>query len=441
MSSFSKAFQEARKKGLGVFTWNGKDYSTLSKGENFDEYRNKHTDLDRWYGNSTYRGPNNGGWGDISEDVFNKINHVPEPMSTPTTLTPTTPITPTPQINPNTYNNQWQNQFSGFGKRGAVRAWLRNNNINNTTDLASLIKSDNNVAKAFGFDTSKSGWDSDIETQLQNNYGIRGHIGGFDRHRIRELLDNNKDTNPSSPGMWVTRGQVPTWLNPQVVNFEKSNTTDTLVPTITTTQIDNNLQKYRDLANKKLTFTLTNPFTGKPLYKYGGMINYYQQGGAAEQDPQQQIIALVQAAMQGDKKATQQIQQIQAAAEQGDKSAAQIMQYIQQIMQQMQQQAQKAKHGAKLQYLALLRGECPEGTHMEYFKAGGQICKKCMQNKVQENKCGGKAKKQKMACGGATKTINSIKAEMEKCGGKMKKEICGGKMKKEKCGGKMKNKK
>lgn len=161
---------------------------------------------------------------------------------------------------------------------------------------------------------------------------------------------------------------------------------------------------------------------GSWYLKNGGMINYYQQGGAAEQDPQQQIIALVQAAMQGDKKATQQIQQIQAAAEQGDKSAAQIMQFIQQVMQQMQQQAQKARHGAKLQYLAQLRGECPEGTHMEYFKAGGQICKKCMQNKVQEDKCGGKAKKQKMAVGGATKTINSIKSEMEKCGGKMKKK-------------------
>ena len=179
---------------------------------------------------------------------------------------------------------------------------------------------------------------------------------------------------------------------------------------------------------------------GSWYLKNGGMINYYQQGGAAAQDPQQQIIALVQAAMQGDKKATQQIQQIQAAAEQGDKSAAQIMQYIQQIMLQMQQQAQKAKQGAKLQYLAQLRGECPEGTHMTYYKAGGQICKKCVQNQIQQDKCGGKAKK-KMACGGATKTINSIKAEMEKCGGKMKKEKCGGKMKKEKCGGKMKKNK
>ena len=350
-------------------------------------------------------------WGDSSQLAFNTWYN--------SQFTPTTTPTTTPQVNPNVYNNQWQNQFSGFGKRGAVRAWLHNNNISNTADLASIIKSDNNVANAFGFDTSKSGWDNNIETQLQNNYGIHGHIGGSDRRRIRELLDNNKDTNPSSPGMWVTRGQIPTWLNPQVVNF--GDTTNETTPAATK-PTDNNLQKYRDLANKQFTFTVTNPFTGKPLFKNGGMINYYQQGGAAEQDPQQQIIALVQAAMQGDKKATQQIQQIQAAAEQGDKQAAQIMQFIQQVMQQMQQQTQSAKRGAKLQYLAQLRGECPEGTHMEYFKAGGQICKKCMQNKVQEDKCGGKAKKQKMACGGATKTINSIKSEMEKCGGKMKKK-------------------
>lgn len=172
---------------------------------------------------------------------------------------------------------------------------------------------------------------------------------------------------------------------------------------------------YRDLlrqANLYNTSKLRN----------GGMINYYQQGGQAEQDPTQQIVALVQAAMRGDKQATQQLQQIQKAAEQGDKQAMQIMQVVQQVMQEMQQQTRSARQGAKLQYLASLRGECPQGTHMEYFKAGGQICKKCMQNKVQEDKCGGKAKKQKMACGGATKAINSIKSEMEKCGGKVKKK-------------------
>ena len=277
------------------------------------------------------------------------------------------------------YNSQWQSQFSGFGKRGAMRAWLHNNNISNTSQLANAIKGDQNLAKSFGFDTSKSGWDNDIETQLQNNYGIHGHIGGSDRRRIRQLLDNNVNTNPSSPGMWVTRGQVPTWLNPTVVQFQKQ----------------------------------------------GGMINFYQDGGQVQDDPQQKIIALVQAAQQGNQQAQQTIQQIQQAAQQGDQQAAQIMQLIQQITQQMQQQVQAARHGAKLNYLASLRGYCPQGSHLEFFKVGGQICKKCMQNKVQEDKCGGKAKKQKMACGGVTKGINLIKAELgDKLKNKKKNHSC-----------------
>lgn len=277
------------------------------------------------------------------------------------------------------YNSQWQSQFSGFGKRGAMRAWLHNNNISNTSQLANAIKGDQNLAKSFGFDTSKSGWDNDIETQLQNNYGIHGHIGGSDRRRIRQLLDNNVNTNPSSPGMWVTRGQVPTWLNPTVVQFQKQ----------------------------------------------GGMINFYQDGGQVQDDPQQKIIALVQAAQQGYQQAQQTIQQIQQAAQQGDQQAAQIMQLIQKITQQMQQQIQAARHGAKLNYLASLRGYCPQGSHLEFFKVGGQICKKCMQNKVQEDKCGGKAKKQKMACGGVTKGINLIKAELgDKLKNKKKNHSC-----------------
>ena len=373
MSSFSKAFQEARKSGKGVFTWNGKDYSTRAKGEDFDEYRNKHADLDRWYGSSIYRSPNNGGWGDVSEDVFNKINHVPEPVTTPTA--PTAPITPV------------STRYDRFSDQD-----IKNLGFNNYQGLvaAANANSSNPFIKTligrFG-DVSK--WN---QNKVESELGVHGryhNFGGGDYGDMSRSMNS--------------------WISAQ--------------NGIADAQTDNNLQKYRDLANKKFTFTLNNPATGKSLtFKNGGMINYYQQGGAAEQDPQQQIIALVQAAMQGDQKATQQIKQIQVAAEQGDKSAIQIMQYIKQIMQQMQQQTQSAKRGAKLQYLAQLRGECPEGTHMEYFKAGGQICKKCMQNKVQEDKCGGKAKKQKMACGGATKTINSIKSEMEKCGGKMKKK-------------------
>lgn len=181
----------------------------------------------------------------------------------------------------------------------------------------------------------------------------------------------------------------------------------------------NDTSLYNQIKN---TYKLTD---GSQWFKNGGMINYYQQGGQAQEDPTQKIVALVQAAQQGDKQAIQALQQVEQAAKQGDKQAMQIMQIVQQIMEQ-QNQAQAAKHGAKLNYLASLRGICPEGSHTEYFKAGGQICRKCI--KDAEENAQKAVRKNKMACGGATKAVNTIKAEMgikaamDKCGGKAKKK-------------------
>lgn len=84
-------------------------------------------------------------------------------------------------------------------------------------------------------------------------------------------------------------------------------------------------------------------------------INYYQQGGAVPQDPREQIVQLVQAAMQGDKKATQQVQQIMQAAEQGNPEAVQLAQMIQEVAKQLQGQAQAAKYGTKLKYIKSLK--------------------------------------------------------------------------------------
>ena len=143
-----------------------------------------------------------------------------------------------------------------------------------------------------------------------------------------------------------------------------------------------------------------------------------------EQQLQQQIVQLVQAAMQGDQQATQQIQQIMQAAQQGDQQAAQLAQMIQAVAQQMQQQqVQAAKFGAKLNYIKQLRGVCPDGYEMKYFKAGGQLCKQCVQ------------KQKKMEEGGKAPSgpIDSFK-----CGHKMKKKAEGGNIDFAKCGGKTK---
>lgn len=97
-------------------------------------------------------------------------------------------------------------------------------------------------------------------------------------------------------------------------------------------------------------------WNGLSAYRTGGSLRRYQQGGAAPQgDPQQEIIAMVQAAMNGDEQAMQAIQQIQAAAEQGDPQAQQLFQMIEQISQELQGQAPAARYGAKLNYLRSLK--------------------------------------------------------------------------------------
>lgn len=135
--------------------------------------------------------------------------------------------------------------------------------------------------------------------------------------------------------------------------------------------------------------------------KQGGTmnrINYFQQGGAApQQDIKTQITALVQAAMQGDQKATQQVNQIMEAAKAGDKQAMQIAQIMEQVVKELQGQATSAKWGAKLGYIRSLKyakggktcpacknGGMPETADKAYIKAT---------KKVEEKACGGKAKK------------------------------------------------
>lgn len=128
--------------------------------------------------------------------------------------------------------------------------------------------------------------------------------------------------------------------------------------------------------------------------KQGGTMNkikYFQQGGqptaqAGQQDMQQQVVALVQAAMQGDQKATQTVNKIMEAAKAGDKQAMQLAQMIQQVAQKMQGQATAAKWGAKLSYIRSLK-----------YARGGKTCPACQAaekgDKIEKKACGGKKAK------------------------------------------------
>lgn len=127
---------------------------------------------------------------------------------------------------------------------------------------------------------------------------------------------------------------------------------------------------------------------GGQMYKYAAGAQMIQpQQTSGQQGIEQQAMALVQAAMQGDKQANQTIQKIMQAAQQGDQQAAQVAQLLKNIVQQMKG-SRKARLGAKLDYIKQSIGECPEGQEVVYFKKGGDICKVCAGKKMQD---GGKS--------------------------------------------------
>ena len=155
---------------------------------------------------------------------------------------------------------------------------------------------------------------------------------------------------------------------------------------------------------------------GGQMYKYATGAQMVQpQQASGQQGIEQQAIALVQAAMQGDKQANQTIQQIMQAAQQGDQQAVQVAQLLKAIVQQMQG-SRKARLGAKLNYFKQTC-ECPEGQEVVYFKKGGELCKVCAGKKMQD---GGKSdpikefkkrrnKKELCKCGAKVATRNSKK--------------------------------
>lgn len=196
----------------------------------------------------------------------------------------------------------------------------------------------------------------------------------------------------------------------------------------------NDTQKNRDLLRKdprynKAYQNFLNQYKYNPWFgnysrkKHGGIINKHQQGGKMNENIQQQIVQLVQAAMQGSKEATQQINQIMAAAKQGDQKATQLAQMIQAVAQQIQGGSVKAALGAKLNYVQKLKGNCPEGTEKIYLKNGGCMCQQKKQSGgalPNKNSAPDKLKKKlkpqtplkpvkpvdtinKIACGGKTK--------------------------------------
>lgn len=139
----------------------------------------------------------------------------------------------------------------------------------------------------------------------------------------------------------------------------------------------------------------------------------YQQGGTMnnQEELQKAFLAfLIQdAAAQGVQ--LQSEQDLQAYAEQLGEEG--IKAKYQEFMQKMQGGAM-ARLGAKLEYYKKLKGVCPEGQELVFFKQGGRICKACQKkaNKVEKGKKMNPVEEFK----NKRKDIKS-----NKCGSKMKK--------------------
>lgn len=141
---------------------------------------------------------------------------------------------------------------------------------------------------------------------------------------------------------------------------------------------------------------------------------------------QQQIVQLVQDAMQQNPEALQKIQQIKQAADSGNQQAAALFHVIQQVAEQLAgqqkqltgQQTVAAAKGAKLQYLNSLKNKCKEGEELVYMKAGGTFCKKCEKRIQVQAKRGG--------------AVEEFKSKYDKCGGKIKKKEIGGQIQQQK---------
>lgn len=161
----------------------------------------------------------------------------------------------------------------------------------------------------------------------------------------------------------------------------------------------------------------------KPLTLSPGHTTKFQQGGTMnnQQELQKAFVAYLIQDAQSQGVQIQSEQDLQAYAEQLGEDG--IKAKYQEFMQKMQGGVM-ARLGAKLEYYKKLKGVCPEGEELVYFKQGGRICKACQ-----------KAQK------GTKVTKKANEVDKFKAGrAQYKKDACGSKMKVNKCGSKMKKK-
>lgn len=263
--------------------------------------------------------------------------------------------------------------------------------ITNSHNVSTLINNGNYKAPNLGNTATNY-----LENRPLDSYSeLTKH--NFDRGDIRQSMRANGINPYDYSGS--DRKQLRTYLNnPTTDNYTQSVSKIIGDGKIQQNMLNNTVQNQTSqyqLTKPNLGYTSQNNQLVNLKFKKGGQMYKYAAGAqmvqpqqtSGQQGIEQQAMALVQAAMQGDQKANQTIQKIMQAAQQGDQQAAQVAQLLKNIVQQMKG-SRKARLGAKLDYIKQSIGECPEGQEVVYFKKGGEICKVCAGKKMQN---GGKS--------------------------------------------------
>ena len=343
--SFKTAWTNARNSGLGTFTWNGKSYNTMKKGETQQDYNS-------WLSKQN-RAPQEASPTQGTPGYGIHVGSKNVTLSTPNGST--TDITNSHNVSTLINNGN----YKAPNLENTTTNYLENRPLDSYSELTK-----------HNFDRG------DIRQGMRAN-GINPYdYSGSDRKQLRTYLNNpTTDNYTQSVSKIIGDGKIQqNMLNNAVQN-------QTSQYQLTKPNLGYNTSQNSQLVNLKFK-------QGGQMYKYAAgaqMVQPQQTGG--QQGIEQQAMALVQAAMQGDQQANQTIQKIMQKAQQGDQQAAQVAQLLKAIVQQMKG-SRKARLGAKLDYIKQSIGECPEGQEVVYFKKGGEICKVCAGKKMQD---GGKS--------------------------------------------------
>lgn len=364
--SFKNAFNTARNQGKGLFTWNGKQYNTMKKGEDADTFRQQHSDYDQFLGNIA---SSQGGWHVQNPiDTSYVINKVPKPVTEKSNG-----VSPSNQVQQNTQLQMFTNDdIRSLGFRnynGLVSAVGNQANTNNN-----FVKA---MVNRYGADTSK--WNRNT---IENDLGVSGTYRSFGRGDFGDMSRSMASWLGTHNGNLAKQEQERIWNQNAGVKYSLN---------------DNSVlaNKYQ-LSKPSISNNLVNlKFKqGEQMYKYSAGAQMVQPQQANSQDPIDQIAQIAVRSLQGDKASKQKLievlsnEQIAQMVDNGVKNQDKRAMIIAQAIKALQGGSRKARLGAKLDYIKQSIGECPEGQEVVYFKKGGEICKMCAGKKMQD---GGKS--------------------------------------------------